>query len=53
MESRTFNVFVRRFPKVGYAAHVLGAPHLASFGETMNDVYADLIDAGGRASSQL
>lgn len=42
MESRTFNVFVRRFPKVGYSAHVLGAPHLASFGESMNDVYADL-----------
>ncbi len=42
METRTFNVFVRRFPKVGYSAHVLGAPHLASFGETMNDVYADL-----------
>ncbi|MBM4778165.1 MAG: ATP-dependent Clp protease ATP-binding subunit [Archangiaceae bacterium] len=42
METRTFNVFVRRFPRVGYSAHVLGAPHLASFGETMNDVYADL-----------
>ncbi len=42
MDSRTFSVFVRRFPKVGYAAHVLGAPHLASFGETMNEVYADL-----------
>ncbi len=42
MESVTFDVFVRRFPKVGYAAHVLGAPHLASFAESMNDVYDDL-----------
>jgi ATP-dependent Clp protease ATP-binding subunit ClpC len=42
MESHTFNVFVRRFPGVGYSGHILGAPHLASFAESMNEVYADL-----------
>lgn len=42
MESRTFNIFARRFPKVGYLAHVLGAPHLAAFAETMNEVSTDL-----------
>ncbi|MDX2012998.1 MAG: AAA family ATPase [Myxococcaceae bacterium] len=44
MESRTFPVFVRKFPGVGYSAHLLDAPHLASFGETMSEVYADLTE---------
>jgi ATP-dependent Clp protease ATP-binding subunit ClpC len=44
MESRTFPVFVRKFPGVGYSAHLLDAPHLASFGETMTAVYADLTE---------
>ncbi|MFZ5442886.1 MAG: AAA family ATPase [Myxococcota bacterium] len=48
MESRTFNVFVRRFPQVGYSAHILGAPHLASFGESMTEVYDDLSIVCGR-----
>jgi ATP-dependent Clp protease ATP-binding subunit ClpC len=42
MATHTFHLFVRRFPQVGYAAHVLGAPHLASFGETMLAVNEDL-----------
>ncbi|MCU0701309.1 MAG: AAA family ATPase, partial [Myxococcaceae bacterium] len=44
METRTFPVFVRKFPGVGYSAHLLDAPHLASFGETMSAVYADLTE---------
>src|SRR5690242_6788927 len=48
MATRTFQLFVRRFPGVGYAAHVLGEPHLASFAESMNDVYSDLTTVCGR-----
>jgi ATP-dependent Clp protease ATP-binding subunit ClpC len=48
MATRTFQLFVRRFPQVGYSAHVLGEPHLASFGESMADVYADLTTVCGR-----
>jgi ATP-dependent Clp protease ATP-binding subunit ClpC len=48
MSSRTFHVFVRRFPKIGYTAHVLGHPHLASFGESMTEVYDDLSKVCGR-----
>ena len=48
MEHRVFNLFVRRFPRAGYAAHVLGAPHLASFGESMSEVYLDLETVCGR-----
>ena len=48
MATRTFQLFVRRFPGVGYAAHVLGEPHLASFSESMNDVYSDLTTVCGR-----
>ena len=48
MATRTFQLFVRRFPQVGYSAHVLGEPHLASFGESMPDVYADLTKVCGR-----
>lgn len=42
MATRELHLFVRRFPKLGYAAHVIGAPHLASFAESMEDVYSDL-----------
>lgn len=48
MASRTLHLFVRRFPKIGYSAHVLGEPHLASFGESMTEVYDDLSKVCGR-----
>ena len=48
MPTRVFQLFVRRFPQVGYSAHVLGEPHLASFGESMPDVYSDLTKVCGR-----
>ena len=48
MATRVFQLFVRRFPQIGYAAHVLGEPHLASFAESMPDVYSDLTTVCGR-----
>ena len=48
MATRVFQLFVRRFNGVGYAAHVIGEPHLASFAETMPEVYSDLTTVCGR-----
>ncbi len=42
MPDKVLHLFVRRFPGVGYSAHVLGQPHLASFGEKLADVRTDL-----------
>ncbi len=42
MADKVVQLFVRRFPGVGYSAQVLGLPHLASFGEKIGDVRADL-----------
>ncbi len=42
MTDRVFHLFVRKFPNAGCSAHVLGHPHLASFGPTMSEVRDDL-----------
>jgi ATP-dependent Clp protease ATP-binding subunit ClpC len=48
MAERVFHLFVRKLPAGGCTAHVLGQPHLASFGPTMSEVRDDLAKVCGR-----
>jgi ATP-dependent Clp protease ATP-binding subunit ClpC len=45
---KNFHLFVRRYPGVGVAAHVLTHPHLASFAEDVNAARLDLAQVLGR-----
>ncbi|WP_164019440.1 AAA family ATPase [Pyxidicoccus trucidator] len=45
---KNFHLFVRRYPGVGVAAHVLTHPHLASFAADLNTARLDLAEVLGR-----
>ncbi|HLL82034.1 MAG TPA: AAA family ATPase, partial [Longimicrobium sp.] len=45
---KNFHLFVRRYPGVGVAAHVLTHPHLASFATDLNTARLDLAEVLGR-----
>ncbi|MFP2934875.1 ATP-dependent Clp protease ATP-binding subunit, partial [Pyxidicoccus sp. 3LG] len=45
---KNFHLFVRRYPGVGVAAHVLTHPYLASFAEDLNTARLDLAEVLGR-----
>ncbi|NMO16578.1 ATP-dependent Clp protease ATP-binding subunit [Pyxidicoccus fallax] len=45
---KDFHLFVRRYPGVGVAAHVLTHPHLASFATDVNAARLDLVEVLGR-----
>ncbi|MFP2913625.1 ATP-dependent Clp protease ATP-binding subunit, partial [Pyxidicoccus sp. 3LFB2] len=45
---KNFHLFVRRYPGLGVAAHVLTHPHLASFAADLNTARLDLAEVLGR-----
>ncbi|WP_164001232.1 AAA family ATPase [Pyxidicoccus caerfyrddinensis] len=45
---KDFHLFVRRYPGLGVAAHVLTHPHLASFASDLNTARLDLAEVVGR-----
>ncbi|RKG89600.1 AAA family ATPase [Corallococcus terminator] len=45
---KNFHLFVRRYPGLGVAAHVLTHPHLASFASDLNAARLDIAEVLGR-----